>query len=271
MARLASSTITHKSALEQLESDFKAQQQSIRQEQAPKITPKKKTTAKKKTETIKQKEIPQSETINNTFIDTPSTTAFEISEENDEEIKDIYEAQKVFGKGFSPDEYQQMLEVYNTYLPSYPLKTANHKMALIKVCKCTMRYNQALADNDIEAIKLWDNALSKALKEAKINPEQLDAADLTEGITSISQLIMAVEKAKEPIGILPHLISHPQDCADYIIWQIVNYCRKVKSLPVCEYKDIYNFLNEQYEANKDSLPFLVRNVNGKYDETEDRF
>ena len=88
MARLASSTITHKSALEQLESDFKAQQQSIRQEQVPKITPKKKTTAKKKTETIKQKEIPQSETINNTFIDTPSTTAFEISEENDEEIKD---------------------------------------------------------------------------------------------------------------------------------------------------------------------------------------
>lgn len=263
MARLANSSVSKKTSIEQLEADMKSQEHAIKQTQAETIRP-------KKSNKTKKQEKPKTErqtNINN--IGNIATNSE--NENNEEEIKDIYEAQKVFGKGFSPDEYQQMMEVYNTYLPSYPLKTANHKMALIKVCKCTMRYNQALADNDTEAIKLWDNALSKALKEAKINPEQLDAADLTEGITSISQLIMAVEKAKEPIGILPHLISHPQDGADYIIWQIVNYCRKVKSLPVCEYKDIYNFLNEQYEANKDSLPFLVRNVNGKYDETEDNF
>ena len=256
MARLASSSVTRKSSIEQLENDIKQQQRNIELGKKDKQAKTAGTTIKKAKELSKLHE----------NVMQKSGVSFE---ESDEEIKDVSEAYKIFGRGFTPDEYTQMVDIYNTYLPSYPLKTANHKMALIKVCKCTMRYNQALADNDIESIKLWDSALSKALKEAKINPEQLDSADLTEGITSISQLVMAVEKVKEPIGILPHLISNPQDGADYILWQFINYSRKVKNLPLCSYADVYEFMNEQYEANKDTLPFLVRNVNGKYDSIED--
>lgn len=256
MARLASSSVTRKSSIEQLENDIKQQQRNIELGKKDKQTKTASTTIKKAKELSKLHEnVMQKSGVN--------------FDESDEEIKDVSEAYKIFGRGFAPDEYTQMVDIYNTYLPSYPLKTANHKMALIKVCKCTMRYNQALADNDIESIKLWDSALSKALKEAKINPEQLDAADLTEGITSISQLVMAVEKVKEPIGILPHLISNPQDGADYVLWQFINYSRKVKNLPLCSYAEVYEFMNEQYEANKDTLPFLVRNVNGKYDSIED--
>lgn len=252
MARLANSTVQSKSLLADLEKDFKAQQKNMENDSTAKIK------VEKKAKT--------SLTANKIIKETPTP---KLGEYNDEEIGSVQEAAEIFGKGFTVEEYSKMMAVYNTYLPSYPLKTANHKMALIKVCKCTMRYDQALADNDLEAIKLWDGALSKALKEAKINPEQLNTADLTEGITSISQLVMAVEKVKEPIGILPHLTSHPQDGADYILWQIVNYCRKVKNLPTCSYAEIYEFLEEQYEANKDSLPFLVRNVNGNYDNIDD--
>ena len=257
MARLSNSVVNKSNGLQELAKVLEKQQKNLGT-----------TTSQKSVKKVPSKPKVEATQVLTT-INVASATA-PMLDISDDEIKSIDEAQRVFGKGFTPDEYAKMRDVYNTYLPSYPLKTANHKMALIKVCKCTMRYDQALADNDLEAMKSWDGALSKALKEAKINPEQLNSADLTEGITSVSQLVMAVEKVREPIGILPHLLSNPQDGADYIIWQIVNYLLGMKNMPLCKYADLYRFLDEQYEQNKDSLPFLVRNVNGNYDsETSD--
>lgn len=175
------------------------------------------------------------------------------------------ELRHLFGSGFSPDEYETLYDIYKSYLNNYPLRTAMHKMALIKVCKCTLRYNQTLADNDTEAMRVWDMALSKALKEAKINPEQLSAADLSDGMTSFSQLSLAVEKAIDVVPILPQFIENPKDRVDYTLWEYINYARHLEGKPLIEYREIYGFLQQRYESLKKRYKFLKKEDDGQFD------
>jgi len=172
---------------------------------------------------------------------------------------------RLFGSGYSPEEYMQMYDIYQAYLNNYPLRTSNHKLALIKVCRCTLRYNQSVADNDLDALKVWDGALSKALKEAKINPEQLSAADLSDGMTSFSQLSAMVEKAIDIVPLLPQFIEQPKDRVDYALWEYINYVRHLDGKPLIEYKDLYKFLQLRYESLKKRLKFLKLDEDGKFD------
>lgn len=188
--------------------------------------------------------------------------------EETQEYLTTQDLKDLFGSGFTPEEYKNLFEIYSSYSNNYPLRTAMHKMALIKVCKCTLRYNQALADNDLDSLKVWDAALSKALKEAKINPEQLSAADLSDGMTSFSQLSLAVEKAVDIIPVLPQFVENPKDRVDYTLWEYINYARHMEGKPLVEYKDIYNFLQVRYESLKKRYKFLKKEDDGQFDKND---
>lgn len=161
-------------------------------------------------------------------------------------------ARELFGDGFTDNEYKDLYSMYQDYSNNYPTENSIHRRALIKVCKCTLRYDQALSSNDTDSIKIWNTALKDALNEAKINPSQLSAADLSEGLTSFSQLSARVEKMEGPITVVDQLnkyIWEPQDLVDYTIWQYVNYNMSLVGKPLIKYKDVYTFMERQAEEN----------------------
>lgn len=165
----------------------------------------------------------------------------------------LLKSKELFGSGFTDDEYMELYSIYDDYSNNYPTDNSIHRRALIKVCKCTLRYDDAVSQNDLDALKIWDNALKNALNEAKINPSQLSAADLSEGLTSFAQLSARVEKMEGPITVVDQLnkyIWEPQDLVDYTIWQYINYSMHLVGKPLVPYKEIYKFMEEQAKENE---------------------
>jgi len=73
----------------------------------------------------------------------------------------------------------------------------------------------------------------------------LTAADLQKGVNSFSELTMAIEQATDVVNVLPKYKSQPLDAPDFTIWCYVNYERKLRGLPLVDYKDIYEFYDER--------------------------
>lgn len=189
-----------------------------------------------------------------------------IIDSNIENAKEnIEENNNFWGNGWNDDEKKQLNELFEEYQNNYPLRTAMHKMALIKICKLQVRYDTAIASNNTNDAKYWGDLLSKAQNEAKFNPSQLSAADLSDGMTCFSQLSSVVEKAQDIIPLLPQFLEEPKDRIDYTLWEYINYARHLNGKPLCTYKEIYGFLNKRYESLKKRYKFLKEEKDGSFD------
>jgi len=179
------------------------------------------------------------------------------------------EINAIFGDGYSESEYIELYKIYQEYLNNYALKTQSHKRALIKVCKCTLRFDQAIAFNNTGDAKYWGDLLSKALQEAKINPNQLSAADLSDGISGFSQLSAAIEKSKNICDVLPKYKENPRDKADMVLYFYISYICKLDNKPIPEYNEIYGFMKDLYNKNlekyKDIMKDMVSNKSENID------
>lgn len=176
-----------------------------------------------------------------------------------DELKDL------FGYGFTESEYREMYRKFISLQNNYPLRTEMHKEALITYVKYAFKRDKAIADDDMDAADKWGKLCAKQATDAKINPSQLSAADLSDGISNFSKIAEAVEREQDIIPILPKFKQQPQDVVDYTIWQYVNYIRRLQNMPEVKYADIYKFMDEMYEANKKTLPFIEKEKNGYYD------
>lgn len=176
------------------------------------------------------------------------------------------ELKLLFGIGFSECEYREMYSKYVALQNNYPLRTEMHKEALITYVKYAYKRDKAIAEDDMEAADKWGKLAAKQATDAKINPSQLSAADLSDGISNFSKIAEAVEREQDIIPLLPHFKQRPQDVVDYTLWQYVNYIRRLQNMPEIKYADLYKFVDEAYEKNKNDLPFLTKPVDGKYDE-----
>lgn len=167
-----------------------------------------------------------------------------------EEDKISFEALKdLFGAGFSESEYREMNKRFISLQNNYPLKTEMHKEALITYVKYAFKRDKAIADDDIEAADKWGKLCAKQATDAKINPSQLSAADLSDGITCFSQLAQAVEKEIDVVPILNEYIERPRDRVDYTIYMIIDYLRDLEGKSHVDYKDIYQYIYKQRDKN----------------------
>ena len=180
-------------------------------------------------------------------------------------IEDFDKMVELFGSGFNGQEYQTMYEKFKTLQNNYPLKTKMHEEALVTYVKYAFKRDKAISDDDIEAADKWGKLAAKQANDAKINPSQLSAADLSDGMTCFSQVSATVEKAQDIIPLLNVFVEKPQDRVDYTIWQYVNYCRHLEGKPLCQYKDLYNFLKKRFEEYKMDYTFLFDEGDGKFD------
>ncbi len=176
-----------------------------------------------------------------------------------DELKDL------FGYGFTEGEYREMYRKFISLQNNYPLRTEMHKEALITYVKYAFKRDKAIADDDMDAADKWGKLCAKQATDAKINPSQLSAADLSDGMTCFSQVSAAVERAQDIIPLLNKFIEKPQDRVDYTIWQYVNYCRHLEGKPLIQYRELYTFLKKRYEENKEKLSFIYDEGDGMFD------
>lgn len=184
---------------------------------------------------------------------------------NDEETDELLE--ELFGEGFTRKEYKIMYKRYKELENNYPVgRSAMHQEALVTYVKYAYKRDKAISEDDMEAADKWGKLASKQATDAKINPSQLSAADLSDGITNFSKIAEAVEREQDIIPLLP-TYNRPNDAIDYAIWQMVLYIRRLQNLPEITYAELYKFLMEKYEENKGKVPFeLQKFINGHYDE-----
>lgn len=206
-------------------------------------------TKPKKTEEVIEKE------------DTTETTP----DNTNEEKKSVEELKELFGVGFAENEYRQMYSKFESLKNNYPLKTEMHKEALVTYVKYAFKRDKAISDDDMESADKWGKLAAKQATDAKINPSQLSAADLSDGMTCFSQVSATVERAQDIIPLLNTFIEKPQDRVDYTIWQYVNYCRHLEGKPLIQYSDLFKFLKKRYAEHKGDYKFLIDESDGKFD------
>lgn len=210
---------------------------------------------------INNEENKDSSTLTN-FKDNISSNNTESENNNYPSFEDL---QDLFGDGFTETEYKKLYNKYIHIQNNYPLKTVIHEDALIRYVKYGFMESKAIANGDADAASKWGKLCKDARADAKLNPSQLSAADLSDGMTCFSQVTSMVEKAQDIIPLLNKFVEQPQDRVDYTIWQYINYIRDLEGKPLVEYKDIYGFLSKRYEENKNRYKFLKDEGNGDFD------
>lgn len=120
-----------------------------------------------------------------------------------------------------------------------------HTEALLTYIRYRVKEELATASGNVKDAKDWGEMANKAATNAKINPSQLSKADLTEGLSTFSELSLAIEKEVDIIPILPRFKCRPNDALDFNIWCYVNYERDLSGLPPCSYEDIYAFYDQR--------------------------
>lgn len=177
------------------------------------------------------------------------------------------ELEALFGEGFSSKALNVMYKRYKELENNYPVgRSAMHQEALVTYVKYAYKRDQAISEDDMEAADKWGKLASKQATDAKINPSQLSAADLSDGITNFSKIAEAVEREQDIIPLLP-TYNQPEDRIDYAIWQMILYIRRLQNMPEITYAELYKFLDEQYQRNaKDLPPKITKFINGYYDE-----
>lgn len=160
---------------------------------------------------------------------------------------DIEKMEEKWGLGFNPSDYVAFEKKFNSLKGAIPNQTKLHIEALLTYIRYQVKAEQAIAEGNADDAKKWGELAKNSAKQAKITPEQLTSADLSQGIDNFSALVREVEKAVDIIPLMPELVYTPKDKADMIIHTYINYERDLHGLPPVEYKDIYDFYNKQVE------------------------
>lgn len=181
------------------------------------------------------------EVSNETKKDSLSETEQVLSEISVKELEDKW------GLGYSKDELYMFEKKYLMLKNNYNEKTAMHTEALYNYIRYRVKEEISTAEGNVGEAKAWGALASKAATDAKINPSQLSKADLTDGLSTFSELSQAVEKEVDIIRILPRFKYRPNDALDFNIWCYINYARDLAGLPACDYEDVYNFYDRRIE------------------------
>lgn len=208
-----------------------------------------------------------------TFQDSNFEREFELSKEttntNDSTscLQDFSMLGEKWGLGFTKTELVLFEKKYQFLKNNYPEKTAMHTEALLKYIKYSVKEELSIAKGDVSSAKSWGQMAKDLATAAKINPSQLSAADLQDGLSTFGQLSKAVGQVSDIISILPKFKERPQDKIDFALWCYINYIRDLKGLPACEYSEIWNFYQQRIVEFSQKLDFLNDKTEKEGDES----
>lgn len=186
----------------------------------------------------------ENDSITNDAVDQEEEYDMDITKLSQEKKKKLEDK---WGLGYSDTELLLFEKKHKMFRNNYKEKTAMHREALFNYIRYRVKEEMATAEGNVKEAKEWGALASKAATDAKINPSQLSKADLSDGLSTFSELSEAVEKEVDIISILPKFKYRPNDAIDFNIWCYINYMRDLSGLPLCDYEDIYKFYDKRKE------------------------
>lgn len=126
-----------------------------------------------------------------------------------------------WGKGYSPDEWVRLEQLFNEMMQSYDIQSAGHIDTLKLACKTSLKSNQLLDIGDVDGaqkmIKMYDSLMKSGKFTAAQNKEE--SGDF---IDSVGELIEMCEKQGY---IERYYIDTPNDKVDFTIKDMQKYTR----------------------------------------------
>lgn len=147
----------------------------------------------------------------------PSEQADEFSESLTEEDKLMLRLK--WGRGYRPEEWVRMEQLYRDMMDSYDIQSAGHKDTLIMLCKASLKTNQLLDAGDIEGAQKMAKVYDNLMKSGKFTAAQ-NKEESSDDIDSIGQIVAICERD----GFIPRFYqSAPADHVDRVIQDMQQY------------------------------------------------
>ena len=197
----------------------------------------------------------------------PATPKVFIKELNKDLVKKVEtnsenqqtELEMKWGKGFDLQEYKQLEQEYEKLEKFLPKKTELHIEALKKYIIYSLKEKIALAKGDLKDVKEWNTLADKAADNAQLKIKQL-SDNFGAEVDGFAKLVEAVEEYDSVIPVLPKVRKMPYDDIDFIIWEAVNYNRRLEGKPETTYEEVYNFIDEELTKKMVDLGFTEEQI-----------
>lgn len=126
-----------------------------------------------------------------------------------------------WGRGYRPEEWVRMEQLYNDMMNSYDIQGAGHKDTLIMICKASLKANQLIDAGDIEGFQKMQKAYDSLMKSGKFTAAQ-NKGESGDFVDSIGELVAICERE----GFIPkYYTDGPQDKVDKTLLDLQHYTK----------------------------------------------
>lgn len=124
-----------------------------------------------------------------------------------------------WGRGYRPEEWVRLEQLYNDMMASYDIQGAGMKDTLIMICKTSLKSNQLLDCGDVDGAQKMIKMYDSLMKSAKLTAAQ-NKAESGEFIDSIGELATICERE----GFIPRYYTDgPMDKVDKVLQDLQHY------------------------------------------------
>ena len=149
---------------------------------------------------------------------------YDPSEADDDFSDELTEEDKVmlrlkWGRGYRPEEWVRLEQLYNDMMASYDIQGAGMKDTLIMICKTSLKSNQLLDCGDVDGAQKMIKMYDSLMKSAKLTAAQ-NKAESGEFVDSICELVTICERE----GFIPRYYTDgPMDKVDKVLQDLQHY------------------------------------------------
>lgn len=146
------------------------------------------------------------------------------SEADDDFSDELTEEDKVmlrlkWGRGYRPEEWVRLEQLYNDMMASYDIQGAGMKDTLIMICKTSLKSNQLLDCGDVDGAQKMIKMYDSLMKSAKLTAAQ-NKAESGEFVDSIGELVTICEREG---FISRYYTDGPMDKVDKVLQDLQHY------------------------------------------------
>lgn len=130
---------------------------------------------------------------------------------------------KKWGRNYTVEEMIKLEKLYHEMMESYDIRTASHIDYLLKICRVSLKIDQALEVNDIDGFQKLSKIYDVLMKSAKFTAAQ--NKDMSENNMDAVGVIVAL--CEEQNGFIPKYHSERQDVVDITLQDMNNFTKEL--------------------------------------------
>jgi transcription elongation factor Elf1 len=129
-----------------------------------------------------------------------------------------------WGSSYSPEEYMMLEEKFRNMKDDYEIETESHVDYLKKICRLSLKIDEALENDDFDGYKKLSDVYDKLNKSAKFTAVQRSASDRAGGMNTFGEFFEYIEKE----GFIPKWhTGEPMDIVDQTLDSLKRFTKQL--------------------------------------------